>query len=172
MGGFGDIKLRLANWLETYVTTHFPGLWERVMKYPELHRLVNALLIDRAIVKMPTRPNPLSTLRRLHVVGVADRPHVRQPPPPAGGRRRASRRRGRGRGLFTRAGDDTLCPKSTVMFAYFAQWFTDGFLRSDRRVERDPRPQRLHARDRPAAALRASTPDVDRAAARRTRAGG
>ena len=25
------------------------------------------------------------------------------------------------------------------MFAYFAQWFTDGFLRSDRRVERDPR---------------------------------
>ena len=41
--------------------------------------------------------------------------------------------------LFTRSGDGTPCPKSTVMFAYFAQWFTDGFLRSDRRVERDPR---------------------------------
>jgi prostaglandin-endoperoxide synthase 2 len=60
--GFGDIKLRLANWLETYVTTHFPGLWQRVMKYPEVHRLVNALLIDRAILKIPTRPNPLRTL--------------------------------------------------------------------------------------------------------------
>ena len=27
-----------------------------------------------------------------------------------------------------------MCPKSTVMFAYFAQWFTDGFLRSDRHI--------------------------------------
>ena len=41
--------------------------------------------------------------------------------------------------LFMRRGEDMLCPKSTVMFAYFAQWFTDGFLRSDRRPERDPR---------------------------------
>ena len=32
------------------------------MKYPEVHRLVNALLIDRAILKIPTRPNPLSTM--------------------------------------------------------------------------------------------------------------
>ena len=41
--------------------------------------------------------------------------------------------------LFTRSGDGTPCPKSTVLFAYFAQWFTDGFLRSDRHPERDPR---------------------------------
>jgi prostaglandin-endoperoxide synthase 2 len=41
--------------------------------------------------------------------------------------------------LFIRRGPDKLCAKSTLMFAYFAQWFTDGFLRSDRRPERDPR---------------------------------
>ena len=31
------------------------------------------------------------------------------------------------------------CPNSTVLFAYFAQWFTDGFLRGDATVPRDPR---------------------------------
>jgi prostaglandin-endoperoxide synthase 2 len=41
--------------------------------------------------------------------------------------------------LMMRRGAGAECPKSTVMFAYFAQWFTDGFLRSDRRPERDPR---------------------------------
>ena len=30
-------------------------------------------------------------------------------------------------------------PKSTLLFPYFAQWFTDGFLRSDRSEPRDPR---------------------------------
>ena len=96
MRGFGDIKLRLANRLETYVTTHFPGLWERVMKYPEVHRLVNALLINSAVLTMPTRPNPLSTLAAVHVVVVADRPDVLEPPPPAGGGSGPARRRARG----------------------------------------------------------------------------
>jgi len=41
--------------------------------------------------------------------------------------------------LFMRRGETILCPKSTVAFAYFAQWFTDQFLRSDRSVPRDPR---------------------------------
>jgi prostaglandin-endoperoxide synthase 2 len=41
--------------------------------------------------------------------------------------------------LFTRSGAGRECPKSTVTFAYFAQWFTDGFLRSDRSPERDAR---------------------------------
>ena len=35
--------------------------------------------------------------------------------------------------LFRRT-DYVECPKSTVLFAYVAQWFTDGFLRSDRSV--------------------------------------
>lgn len=35
--------------------------------------------------------------------------------------------------LFARPdGEFTPCPKSTVLFSYFAAWFTDGFLRSDR----------------------------------------
>jgi prostaglandin-endoperoxide synthase 2 len=38
-----------------------------------------------------------------------------------------------------RRGAGAECEKSTVMFAYLAQWFTDGFLRSDRSPQRDPR---------------------------------
>ena len=42
--------------------------------------------------------------------------------------------------LFKREHDETIeCPKSTLLFPYFAQWFTDGFLRSDRSEPRDPR---------------------------------
>ena len=66
------------------------------------------------------------------------------------------------------------CPRSTVLFAYFAQWFTDGFLRGDAHVARDPRRNssnheidltpalRPHARRGPSAA-RASTAGGSRA---------
>jgi prostaglandin-endoperoxide synthase 2 len=40
--------------------------------------------------------------------------------------------------LFDR-GETVTCDKSTVLFASFAQWFTDGFLRSDNSERRDPR---------------------------------
>ena len=102
MRGFGDIRLRLANWLETYVTTHFPGLWERVMKYPEVHRLVNALLIDRAILKIPTRPNPLSTVADYTSwASLTDRTWDSRHLPPAAAAR-PSRRGGRGRAVHAR----------------------------------------------------------------------
>ncbi len=62
------------------------------------------------------------------------------------------------------------CPKSTVLFAYFAQWFTDGFLRSKRpeqgRRPARPAPQPVQPRRRPDPALRRHGGD-DRAAARR-----
>jgi prostaglandin-endoperoxide synthase 2 len=34
--------------------------------------------------------------------------------------------------LFERGDDMIECPKSTVLFSFFAQWFTDGFLRTSR----------------------------------------
>ena len=57
-----DIRLDFANRLETWLTTHLPAVWMTVERVPGLHRRVNALLIDRAILKIPTRPNPLSTM--------------------------------------------------------------------------------------------------------------
>ena len=126
-----NIKLRLANWLETYLTTHFPGLWERVMRYPEVHRVVNALLIDRAILKIPTRPNPLSTVADYTSwASLTDRTYDSRHLPPAPSRELPDAEAVAG--LFTRAGEMTPCEKSTVLFPFFAEWFVDGFLRSER----------------------------------------
>ena len=70
---------------------------------------------------------------RLHLVGVADRPHLQRPAPAAGRRPEGGRPTPeRAADLFTRGETMTPCPQSTVLFAYFAQWFTDGFLRTDR----------------------------------------
>ena len=57
-----EIRDELSNRAESYVTTELPGLWDAVQRRPALHRKVNALLIDRTIGKIPTRPNPLSTM--------------------------------------------------------------------------------------------------------------
>jgi prostaglandin-endoperoxide synthase 2 len=127
-----DLRLEAENRLETYVTTNLPGLWEFVQHRPALHRKVNAALIDRAILKIPTRPNPLSTLAGYPSwASLTDRaydarhlPPREAPPglPPADDVA----------ALFMRPGEMVPCPKSTVLFPYFAEWFVDGFLRSER----------------------------------------
>ena len=79
---------------------------------------------------MPTRPNPFSALapytswssltdRTLHRAAPAARVEPALLPPEE-----------RSPTCSCAAARATLCPKSTVMFAYFAQWFTDGFLRT------------------------------------------
>jgi hypothetical protein len=61
-----DIRHSVANRIETYVTTNLSGLWKLVARVPVVHRRVNGILIDRAILKIPTRPNPLSPWRPIH----------------------------------------------------------------------------------------------------------
>ncbi len=133
--------LALRNDAEFFATTRFPRAWRFAASRPRIARSVNRVLIDRAVSKMPPRPDPLSTLapytswesltdRRWngrHLPPVAQDPRL--PAPEALARELFARRRGHER----------LCPKSTVLFAYFAQWATDGFLRSDRARPPDPR---------------------------------
>src|SRR5947209_20488540 len=52
----------LRNRLEFQVLTSFAPAWAFAERRPRLRRQVNKLLIDSAILKLPTRPNPLSTL--------------------------------------------------------------------------------------------------------------
>src|SRR5262249_48579413 len=105
---------------------------------PVTRRFTNHALINSAVLYMPTRPNPLSTMapytswasltdRRYDSRHLPPAPQTGLPPEEAVAH------------LFVPQGPEKLCPKSTVLFAYFAQWFTDGFLRSDRNRERDPR---------------------------------
>src|SRR3954466_12648683 len=128
----------LANRLEFQALTSCPPLWEVAQRPPRLRRAVNKVLSDNAILKLPTRPNPLSTLTPYSSwASLTDRRYDSRHLPPAA--QHGLPEPERVAALFAREGDGELCPKSTVMFAYFAAWFTDGFLRSDRREERDPR---------------------------------
>ena len=127
------------NRLETHVLTNFEPMWSLLQRVEPLRRLTNRTLISRRDPEDPDAAEPVQHDGAVLVVGVADRPPLRQPPPPADGAGRAARPRRSVADLFMRRGAGVQCEKSTVMFAYFAQWFTDGFLRSDRSPQRDPR---------------------------------
>ena len=128
-----DIKLSLANRAETFVTTNLAGLWNTVEGFPRVHRRVSAALINRAILKIPTRPNPLSTLADYTSwASLTDRTFDSRHLPPAEASPADLPEPEAVAGLFNRQGEMTPCEKSTVLFPYFAQWFVDGFLRSER----------------------------------------
>ena len=133
MRALRDVKLSLANRAETFVTTNLPGLWKTVERFPRVHRLVNAVLIDRAILKIPTRPNPLSTLADYTSwTSLTDRTYDSRHLPRGEASRATLPEPEAVAGLFNREGQMVPCEKSTVLFPYFAEWFVDGFLRSER----------------------------------------
>ena len=129
----------MANSLEFYLLTNLDPAWRFVQGIPPLRRRVNRALINRAILRMPTRPNPLSTMAPYTSwESLTNRRFDSRHLPPAHAHADSVPAE-RVADLFLRRGDTRLCAKSTVAFQYFAQWFTDGFLRSDRSVPRDPR---------------------------------
>ena len=132
MRSLHDIRLDLENKAETYVTTNLPGFWKAVQERPNVHKAINAALIDRAILKIPTRPNPLSTRSPYPSwASLTDRTYDSRhlPPEPSGREHPDAEAVAR---LFSRGATFTPCEKSTVLFPYFAEWFVDGFLRSQR----------------------------------------
>jgi prostaglandin-endoperoxide synthase 2 len=129
-----DVRDRVANRVETYVTTNLGGFWDLVQRSPAIHRRVNGVLINRAILKIPTRPNPLSTMADYTSwASLTDRTYDSRHLPP--GDQAGLPPAAQVAALFNRDGAMTPCEKSTVLFPYFAEWFVDGFLRSER-----PRP--------------------------------
>ena len=115
------------------MTTNLSGLWKLVQRVPAVHRRVNGILIDRAILKIPTRPNPLSTMAPYTSwASLTDRTYDSRHLPPAEGPQLSHPEAEDVAALFTREGEMTRCEKSTVLFPYFAAWFVDGFLRSER----------------------------------------
>jgi prostaglandin-endoperoxide synthase 2 len=138
MRALQDMRYSVANRLETYVLTNLSGLWRLVQRVPFLHRTVNRRLIDRAIMKIPTRPNPLSTMAGYTSwASLTDRTYDSRHLPPAEAARPGQPAAEEVAALFSRQGEMTPCEKSTVLIPYFAEWFVDGFLRSER-PRRDP----------------------------------
>jgi prostaglandin-endoperoxide synthase 2 len=129
----------LGNQVEAFVTTHGEPIWKLIQSVPLLDRAVNKALTNLAILKFPTRPEPLSTMADYTSWdSLTDRTFSSRHLPPAGAGASSLPPVEDLEALFTRV-DFVESPKSTVLFSYFAQWFTDGFLRSDRNTPPNPR---------------------------------
>lgn len=117
------------NKAELWVLTHGGPVWRAVQKSP-LEHLVNRVLVNSGINKTEPRPYRLSTKTAYtswdtltdKSYNSRSLPAVPQDGLPAVEDVAA---------LFRRD-EEIPCEKSTVLFAYVAQWFTDGFLRSTR----------------------------------------
>jgi prostaglandin-endoperoxide synthase 2 len=115
--------------------SRFGPVWRALQSRPATERVVNRYLINQGVKVVPPRPYALSTKADFTSQDtLTDKTYnTRQLPPadPAWVDRLP-------------AVDDVValfrrerfipCEKSTVLFAYVAQWFTDGLLRSDRSV--------------------------------------
>ncbi len=120
----------LRNRLEFRVLTAAPPIWRAIRNSP-LGVPVNRFLIGNAVAKSKPRPGPYSTRcpytswesltdRGWSARHLPARPLANLPPLDSAA------------ALFRRPpGGEKVCPKSTYLFPVFAQWFTDGFLRTD-----------------------------------------
>jgi prostaglandin-endoperoxide synthase 2 len=122
----------LSNEFEFFVLTHFHGFWDLVQRIGSLRNFLNTLLINVAVLKIKARPDVLSTMAPYTSWdSLTDRTYSGRHLPPV------KRKDGdlppveEVVKLFRRpTGLMKPSDKSTILFPYFAQWFTDGFLRT------------------------------------------
>ena len=118
--------------------SNYPSFWRLVSKWEWLRRLLNRLFINIITNSSKPRPYPLSLWGAksrgpsevyTSWTGLVDRTYTGRHLPPDSDKRLpeiADVRK-----LFLRGPDQLSCPKSTALFCFFAQWFTDSFLRTD-----------------------------------------
>jgi prostaglandin-endoperoxide synthase 2 len=114
-----------------WALTHFGWFWRLAQRSGPLERLVNRTLINHVVNSALERPYALSAKADYTSWdSLTDQSYnARQLPPRYGSTQPAADDVA---ALFARTDKMIPCPKSTVMFAYVAQWFTDGVLRSGR----------------------------------------
>ena len=121
--GFGN-KLLL------WVLTRFRRFWAWVQRHKRLERFVNNFLVNLAIKNGPSRPSPNSTNCDITCwASLTDRTYYSRHLPATKGSVEPPEKDVLA--LFERK-TTRFSDKSTVLFAHFAQWFTDGLLRTDR----------------------------------------
>ncbi|WP_417204919.1 peroxidase family protein [Antarctobacter sp.] len=127
----------VLGWIATRALLQLQRPWvaRMVEAVPFLHRRLNALLINRIVTQARSRPHPFSTLSPYtswssltdrtwagRHLGVSDLDQASLP----GWEGESGLKP-----LFERPdGSQTMCPKSTCLFPAFAQYLTDGFLRT------------------------------------------
>jgi prostaglandin-endoperoxide synthase 2 len=140
----------LNNKIQTFVLTNFKGLWQLLQSNEYLRRKVNKTLINSLIYKIPTRPNPYSMMTLDPYIpnsqipkktdtytsweSLNDRTYTGRhlPPDPQFNAERNLPKVEDLAVLFRKRDGKTIySPKSTMLFPYWVQWFTDSFLRLD-----------------------------------------
>ncbi len=122
-----------SNRAETFLLTHGRPVWNALQSWGPARTTVNAALIDRAVRKLPARPNALSTKSPYSSwSSLTDRTFSGRHLPPSSADPSRLPPVEELAALFEyRATGWRPSTKSTLLFSYFAQWFTDGFLRTD-----------------------------------------
>ena len=139
------------NTLETFALTKFKPIWQLIQSNDSLKKKVNKTLINNAISKIPVRPYPFSTkspytsweslndrtYSGLHLppldwkpltdknyigINLTTTEQFEKNLPPVEDLA----------GLYKKTGETKYSPKSSLLFPYFVQWFTDSFLRTNR----------------------------------------
>ena len=130
--------------------TNFAWLWRLVQRRPLLTRWVNRFLTNFTIYKVATRPYPFSLMTLDEHIPDTDRPKKPEtytswdslrdrtytgrhlPPALAFSQQPTLPTPKDLSALFRKQNDETIySKKSTLLFPHWAQWFTDGFLRTD-----------------------------------------
>jgi prostaglandin-endoperoxide synthase 2 len=121
----------LRNKLEEFVLTGFKPFWRFINGNPSLSRIVNRLIVNNAVLKAPARPLALSTMAPYSSwASLTDRTWFARYLPPADQSSRPPI--DSVAALFAlRPEGPRLSTRSTLLFPYFAEWFTDGFLMTD-----------------------------------------
>ncbi|MBW4476315.1 MAG: heme peroxidase [Tolypothrix brevis GSE-NOS-MK-07-07A] len=138
------------NKLQTFVLTNFKPIWQFIQSNKSLKHKVNKTLINSLIYKIPTRPNPYSMMTLdEHIPGTEipkktdtytsweslnDRTYTGRhlPPDPKLNAEGNLPKVEDLAVLFRKIDGKTIySPKSTMLFPYWVQWFTDSFLRLD-----------------------------------------
>lgn len=139
----------LGNRVEAYVLSNFPAVWSLVTAIPPLRRWANKAIIGRAAGRAANRPHPLSSMppkgdaSNKHIAGytswesLTDRNWFARHLPPRTLSRYPDLQSEIAPLFKVRASGPRISEHSTVLFLSFAQWFTDGFLmteKTDRRM--------------------------------------
>lgn len=121
----------LRNTLTFLILTSGGWFWRLIQSIPSLERLANWGIVNLAIKYAPFRPNPLSTASDYSSwASLTDRRFFGRHLPPLDAPR-PQPNQDKLAAIFARPEPGRASHKSTVLFGYFAQWFTDGFMRSD-----------------------------------------
>lgn len=122
--------------------SRFPWFWKFISDVPLLRAWVNRFFINFITNSTPARPHPLSLWGAAPApggcddytswTGLVDRTYTGRLLPPADPTAVAKLPPSASlEGLFRRRGELLPCGKSSALFGFFAQWFTDSFLRTD-----------------------------------------